>query len=663
MKDTVYTKSPLDMALELADTYGFYVFPVIVKPKPDGKSEKIALINWGSEASNDPDAIEAMVTSKTGKPAWQYATHVGVSCGPSRVWVVDEDKPGAAETLNLPETLIMATRRGRHYVYKAADFDQRNTEGFPEKNVDIRANGGMFVVYGQVIHDADIAPWPFEKILVESEKPKPEATSDFFDLNNATYTTIEEYKRRWGAASVDGEKHKATIRLAASLAGMGVNQNCATGLIMSACPVWDDNLKNSIISGYRKYAGNSFRHNGVTLVRDDKGFPIWCAANADDLIQSHDDWREVLGYNAFTVKRILHRPIPGHQDGKAYPRDLVDTDYTAALEWFNRNGFPKANAATCDAAVRKACERNTFDPLLQYLDGLQWDGVKRIDGWLQDYCNVMAETAEATAYTQAVSAKWMVSAVARAYKPGCKADHMLVLEGEQGRRKSSVLAALAGPEWFSDSLPPMNTKDASSYLRGKWIVEVGELEAMRREVDAIKAFLSRQVESFRPAYGREEVTEPRRCIFAGTTNKDDWQKDVTGGRRFWPVKVSGSIDVDGVAEDRDQLWAEAVARFKAGEIWWLDGEAEEQAKVEVAARSAGDDPWMAEVADCITGQSEIAIVQVLFKIGIPPEQRAQKDSNRVADILRQMGWARVGRFTSGTFKGQARYAPLESERQ
>lgn len=655
MKDTVYTKSPLDMALELADTYGFHVFPVIVKPKPNGKSEKIALINWGSEASNDPDAIEAMVTSKTRKLAWQYATHVGVSCEPSRVWVVDEDVQGAADKLNLPETLIMATRRGRHYVYRAADFDQRNTESFPEKHVDIRANGGMFVVYGQVIHDADIAPWPFKQILVESEKPKPEATSDFFDLNNAAYKTIEEYNRLWGSAAIDGEKHKATIRLAASLAAQGVSQICATGLIMSKCPVWDDNLKNSIISGYRKFAGNSFRHNGITLVRDDKGFPIWCAANADALIQSHDDWRDVLGYNALTVRPVLHRPIPGHQDGKAYPRDLVDSDYTAALEWFNRNGFPKATKATVVDSIDKACERNTFDPLLQYLDGLKWDGVNRIDGWLQDYCNAMPETAEAIIYTQSVAAKWMISAVARAYKPGCKADHMLVLEGEQGRRKSSVLAALAGPEWFGDSLPPMNTKDASSYLRGKWIVEVAELEAMRREVDAIKAFISRQVEDFRGAYVKLERKEPRRCIFAGTTNKDDWQKDVTGGRRFWPVKVNGIIDVEGVAEDRDQLWAEAVARFKAGEIWWLDGEAEEQAKVEVEARSANDDPWMSEVSDCIAGQSEIAIKQVLMHIGIPPEQRGRKESDRIADILRQMGWTRAGQFSARDLKGAARY--------
>lgn len=671
-------------ALHLAEQ-GFHVFPAPPGAKQGyEKAEHHGGRRWG--ATDEPQAVAALF----GK---HPAANVGIACQESGIFVIEgdiKDKVNGVQWLadeieqhgDWPETVEALSPSGSWHIYfrYPADFDPKTGQSEIAPGVDVRGHGGMVIAPPSIkpgaakpyrwknspdhFEIAECPKWLLEKVPHrKAEQAKAgEADGVFFDTGNVFFKETTDYHRMWGNASVDGKKHEATRDLAMSLAGQGMSLKCATGYIMFACPVWDDNLKNSIVSGFKKAGGNSFRHVSIGLVRDDKGFPIWCAANADALIQSHDDWRDVLGYNAFTVKRVLHRPIPGHADGKAYPRDLVDSDYTAALEWFNRNGFPKANAATCDAAVRKACERSTFDPLLQYLDGLQWDGVKRIDTWLQDYCNVMPETAEATAYTRAVSGKWMISAVARAYKPGCKADHMLVLEGEQGRRKSSVLAALAGPEWFSDSLPPMNTKDASSYLRGKWIVEVGELEAMRREVDAIKAFLSRQVESFRPAYGREEVTEPRRCVFAGSTNKDDWQKDVTGGRRFWPVKV-GRIDVEGVEYDRDQLWAEAVTRFKAGEIWWLDGEAEEHAKAEVAARSAGDDPWMAEVADCIAGQSEIAIVQVLMLIGIPPEQRGRKDSDRVADILRQFGWARDGRFTSGTFKGQARYAPLESEQR
>lgn len=305
--------------------------------------------------------------------------------------------------------------------------------------------------------------------------------------------------------------------------------------------------------------------------------------------------------------------------------------------------------------MRKVCRDWTYGPLRDYLDGLVWDGEPRLTSWLTTYCGV-----DSNEYTSEVGLRWCISAVARGYKPGCKADHMLVMEGAQGRRKSSALAALTGPDWFSDSLPQMGTKDASSYLRGKWVVEVAELEAMRKEVDQIKAFISRQVETFRPAYAREEVSEPRRCIFAGTTNKDDWQKDVTGGRRFWPVKV-GAIDVISLADDRDQIWAKAVVLFKAGAHWWLEGEVEVTARAEVAERAAGDDPWVADVERAVEGKAEIAIVQILIDLSIAPEHRTRTDSNRVAEILRQMGWSRDGRFTSGSFKGHARYAPSEGE--
>lgn len=272
----------------------------------------------------------------------------------------------------------------------------------------------------------------------------------------------------------------------------------------------------------------------------------------------------------------------------------------------------------------------------------------RLGSWLSTYCGV-----EASDYTSEVGLRWCISAVARGFKPGCKADHMLVLEGAQGRRKSSALAALAGADWFSDALPQMGTKDASSYLRGKWIIEVGELEAMRREVDAIKAFITRQVETYRPAYAREEVTEPRRCVFAGTTNKDDWQRDETGGRRFWPVKV-GAIDVQAIERDRDQLWAEAVALFRQGERWWLEGVVAEQAQAEAAERGP-DDPWSADIASVVADLSEVATKQILGTLGFETTQMTQQDGKRVAKELVKLGWRRAGQFTSGRFKGSARY--------
>jgi predicted P-loop ATPase len=236
---------------------------------------------------------------------------------------------------------------------------------------------------------------------------------------------------------------------------------------------------------------------------------------------------------------------------------------------------------------------------------------------------------------------------------------MIVLEGAQGRRKSSALAALAGEDWFSDALPQMGDKDASSYLRGKWIIEVAELEAMRSQMDAIKAFISRQVEMYRPAYGREDVYEPRRCIFAGSTNKDDWQRDETGGRRFWPVRV-GNIDVDAIARDRGQLWAEAVHLYRAGERWWLEGEEADQAQAEVAERRP-DDPWRADIARVVEGRAEVTTKEVLHELHVLPVDMTPKLSKRVAQELVALGWVRDGRVTTGQMKGAYRYIPGEGK--
>lgn len=390
--------------------------------------------------------------------------------------------------------------------------------------------------------------------------------------------------------------------------------------------------------------------DSLRLVLDKGGRAIWNTANAVEILSNHSAWQGVFGFNEFTRRRVVLKQIPGSRTGSG--RNLEDDDATAVLSWLNRNGYPRATATVAVAAVHAVARQNSFDPLKDYLTGLQWDGERRIDEWLITYCG-----AELSDYTREIGKRWMISAVARAFKPGCKADHMLVMEGEQGARKSTALAALAGEEWFSDALPPMNTKDASSYLRGKWIVEVAELEAMRREMDAVKAFISRQIESFRPAYGREEVDEPRRCIFAGTTNKDAWLRDETGGRRFWPVKV-GYIDIDAIKRDRAQLWAEAVAAYRAGERWWLEGETEESARQEQATRMA-DDPWLQPVCEAAQGRSEITIREIMATMGFVPADMTRKDSDRISAILKRQGWKRTGRATSGPLKGQAVFTPPE----
>jgi len=387
----------------------------------------------------------------------------------------------------------------------------------------------------------------------------------------------------------------------------------------------------------------------LDFILDNKGNPKHNVANAIMLLTHDPAFQGVFSYNALSHERILNKPVPGEK-GVAFPRPLEDHDYTSVQVYLNHSGFP--NIAKCDvlAAVRKVCRDNSFDPLRDYLCRVKWDGKDRLGTVLSTYFS-----AEHSEYVSTAGRMWFISGAARGLQPGCKADYMLVLEGPQGLKKSTALATLAGAEWFSDCLTDMFSKDASMQLNGHWIVEIAEMEAMTRRPEMAKVFLTRQVEKYRPPFERENVQVPRRCIFAGTTNRKDWQPDETGGRRFWPVKV-GKIDLEGLARDRDQLWAEAVARYRRGEKWYMEGEVEQIALKEASARRP-EDPWRSDIADIVEGLTEVTTKAILGEMGIAPADMTPALSKRVAKELVSLGWENGGRITSGEYKGAARYVP------
>lgn len=237
-------------------------------------------------------------------------------------------------------------------------------------------------------------------------------------------------------------------------------------------------------------------------------------------------------------------------------------------------------------ALSNVMQAHRFHSVRDYLDGLTWDGVERLDTLLVDWLG-----AEDTPYTRAVTRKALVGAVARIYDPGCKHDHMLVLIGAQGAGKSTILARLGG-KWFSDSLRTIDNKDAFELLQGAWIIELAELSAVRKsESESIKQYISKQTDIYRAAYGRRVEEHPRQCAFFGTTNESEFIRDPTGGRRYWAVMTDESPrkypDLwKGFTEEvRGQVWAEAVVRYRAGESLYLVGAVAEAAKAEQEMRT------------------------------------------------------------------------------
>ena len=248
-----------------------------------------------------------------------------------------------------------------------------------------------------------------------------------------------------------------------------------------------------------------------------------------------------------------------------------DTDLACAKLYFERSYGIWSPTKFKDAILAVTSSERLYHPVKEYLGSLKWDGTPRLDTLLIDYLG-----AEDTPYVRAVTRKTLVAAVARIYRPGIKFDSILVLVGEQGMGKSTLFARL-GKEWFSDSLSISDMKDktAPEKLQGYWLLELSELNGIKKmDVEVVKSFITRTDDKYRQAYGVNVESHPRSCIIVGTTNSDGgFLRDITGNRRFWPVRVTGHgkwhpWDL----ADIDQVWAEAIEYFNQGEELFLKGE-------------------------------------------------------------------------------------------
>jgi len=314
--------------------------------------------------------------------------------------------------------------------------------------------------------------------------------------------------------------------------------------------------------------------------------------NIAQILNLHPAWQGVIAYDRFASKLYAMKapPFAGKSENtNAYPRPWTDWDTGSTMTWFQRTEgiLIDATRSSTDTAIDQVGQLNGFNPVRDYLESLHWDATPRLPQLLSKYFG-----AEPNEYLAAVGTAWLISAIARVMQPGCQADYMLVLEGSQGARKSSALRELFSDAWFTDARISLNDEGLKK-LRGKWCVEIAELESFRgKAATEIKAFITSRVDHYRDSYGRRPQDYPRTCVMAGTTNEREYLVDRTGNRRFWPV-LCGSIDLVSLRLDRDQLWAEAYARYQSKEQWWLEDETgarDEQRKRELR------EPWFEIIA-------------------------------------------------------------------
>ena len=345
-------------------------------------------------------------------------------------------------------------------------------------------------------------------------------------------------------------------------------------------------------------------------------------------------------------RRIVPEPLEWNEmlcNPTAGGVPLEDEDVSSLRERLellvqDRNGKAlQFRTGDIEQAVKQVASEHKFNPVREYLEDLEWDGVERIGAVAEDILGVPA-----TELTQMLLRKWFISAVARPLSPGCQVDHVLVLQGPQGPGKSTFFRTLIGDDWFTDQHFDLSSDDGSRVVRKFWVIEWAELETMHRARSSglVKSFITRRVDTFRPPYGRRFVDAKRHCVIVGTTNPEHFLSDPTGNRRFWPIAVGHHVfNLDLLAQQRDQLWAEAVALYRRGEPWHLDekysallGESQEQFEER--------HPWESLVEEWLRGwTAEITTATVLERaVKKPAGNWTRGDEMAVAQVMRALGY-------------------------
>ena len=367
--------------------------------------------------------------------------------------------------------------------------------------------------------------------------------------------------------------------------------------------------------------------------------------NAIIWLREHKTYKEKFYYNEFTHKTLVMQPLPWDKEAAFKPREATNRDLTRIKADLERYGM-NLPVNTVKDAIEVASEVNSYNPVLEYFERLVWDGKPRLDNWLMDCCGAKEQNKD---YLKAIGSKWLIGAAQRVYRPGSKFEAMLVFEGKQGAKKSTAFKTLATfgkselETFFTDrfSFGQIEDKYAALYLLGKIIIEFQELDGLNKMgIKKIKGWISQGDDEVRKPFAATTDVYPRTFVIAGSTNEENWINDPTGGRRFWPVRV-GNINIEMLEEQRDQLWAEAIHRYKQGEKSYIadNDPVFEAAVAEQQARYTGDvwDEMVKQGLPDVTG--DITTDKILTQIiNLPVERWTNREKYRIGAIMRSLGY-------------------------
>jgi hypothetical protein len=512
--------------------------------------------------------------------------------------------------------------------------------------------------------NADVAPLPLDIVdYVEMPQPLSDGIGSWHRIMAGRQPGIDAHKllnmaacELFGAArklNVNGAVHQAVIDALDEIRGLGKIDADA------AQQIYDD-AKKSISEepsedAHTQSCSKKTRVKRVKASKSDAtDSPSWLSlcqvdaqkrpipnlANATMALRTDPLLSKSFAYDRMLCMPMLKLPLEigtTKPNTTAFsPRSVTDVDVSLVQEYLQLRGLERLGKEPTHQAIDIRAHELAYHPVIDYLDGLSWDGKSRVDDWLCSYLGC-----ERNAYHKATGTMFMVSTIARVFSPGCQCDYMLILEGPQGQMKSSACRVLGG-KWFSDNMPDVTAgKDVSQHLRGKWIIEIAEMHAMgRAEAALLKAFITRTTERYRPSYGRKEVIEPRQSVFIGTTNRSTYLRDETGGRRFWPVRT-GAIRIDALTSDRDQLFAEAVRLFRNGIRWWPDRDFERKHIFPQQEARYEADAWEEDIANYLRAQTRVTVGQVAREaLRIETPRIGTSEQRRISAALERIGWER-----------------------